>query len=202
MGNKHTKLIQAWFLEHDGDGEFLIGPREFPYSVIGAIHTGQPIIFTTKPQIVSLIMQEPNAPARYGMVGRYGLPSKTDLDWIRRVIAHQPLLFLGDMDPVDLMAFVWLRANLCLKHLTYLGINDAFLKALEFRSTKSLSSPCAPAERESLPLLEKVFPDLRKTVGLKCAEMLDRGYKIELDVIMRKKKQFADALRSYPKTAG
>ena len=35
MGSDLTRLIEACFLEHDGDGEFLSGVRGFPYSVIG-----------------------------------------------------------------------------------------------------------------------------------------------------------------------
>lgn len=196
MGNGLVRLIEAWFLEHDGDGEFLSGIRGLPYSVIGSPGAAGRIVFTTKPQVVAAVMQERDAPAGIGMVGRYGLPNKADLGWIRKVIGHQPLLFLGDMDPVDLMVFAWLRASLRPKDVTYLGINDAFLKALEFSSIKSLSSPCAPSERKALTLLDEVLPDLRETAGEKCVELLERGHKIELDVIGRKRGRMATALPS------
>lgn len=196
MENGLTRLIEAWFLEHDGDGEFLSHTRGFPYSVIGSLSASGCIIFTTKPQSVAGVMQEADASRCIGMVGRYGLPDKEDILWIRKVIGRQQLVFLGDMDPVDLMVFAWLRASLRSKHVTYLGINDALLNALGLSSIKSLSSVCAPSERRSLALLEKVFPDLRETLGEKCAEILGRGHKIELEVIGRKRRRMAKALPS------
>jgi len=196
MGSNLTKLIQAWFLEHDSDGEFLTGTRAYPYSVIGSGGAAGRVIFTTKPNVVSAVMHERDAPPNLGMVGRYGLPNKADLGWIRKVIGQQSLLFLGDMDPVDLMVFAWLRASLRPKHVTYLGVNDTFLKSLRFSSTKSISSPCTASEQEAIALLRKVLPDLRETVGQKHAEMLERGHKIELDVIVSKKRKVAAALPS------
>lgn len=175
MGSDLTRLIEACFLEHDGDGEFLSGVRGFPYSVIGTLGNGGCTIFTTKPMIASAAIHESGLSESYGMVGRYGLPNKADLAWIRKVIGKQPLLFLGDMDPVDLMVFVWLRASLRPKQVIHLGVNDYFLKAVRFPQISSLSIPCAPSERKSLALLRKLLPDLCDVVGDKCTKILERG---------------------------
>jgi len=118
------------------------------------------------------------------MIGRYGLPDDSDLSWIRKLIAHHSLLFLGDMDPVDLLVFAWFRASLHPQDIVHLGINDAFLRTLQIGSTETLLSPCTAAERSSLDLLKEVFPDLEATIGTKCMASLERGEKLELDGIL------------------
>lgn len=196
MKNDSTKLIREWFAEHDGNGEFVSGIKAFPYSVIGSTDSAGHIIFTTKPTIVSAIIHNCETAQDFGMVGRYGLPDASDLHWIRKMIGLRPLLFFGDMDPVDLMVFAWLRANLHSKCVTHLGVNDAFLKSLNISSVKTLSSPCAPSELKSLVLLKKVLPYLREVVGQKCNKMLEKGYKIELDMIVSNIDKVAGQLRS------
>lgn len=187
--------ISAWFAEHDDDGEFALGTRALPFSVIRPAGAAAPVLLTTKPSVVMPIIDR-EARHGFGMIGRYGLPDEADLRWILKVIGRHPLFFLGDMDPVDLMVFAWLRAVLRPRPVTYLGVNDDFFKALELPSTGSFSIPCGPSERESLAFLKRVFPDLTEKVGHKCAEMLDRGEKIELEVIAGNRQKAATAMRS------
>jgi hypothetical protein len=175
-----TDLIEAWFAEHD-DGEFVSDIRAHPYSVIGPASDEGRIIFATKPHIVSAAMYDGQILDEFGMIGRGGLPSQTDLHWISRVIGPREVLFLGDMDPVDLVVFAWLRAGLHPTHVTFVGVNDAFVKAVKISSIKTLWFPCDPSEQQSLPLLKRVLPDLSETVGKNCARMLERGQKLELD---------------------
>lgn len=188
MDNDVAQLIEACFAEHDNDGDFASDISTSPYSVIGpGAHSGR-MIFATKPGIVSAIVDERKASDEFGMIARYGLPSQTDLHWISKVIGPCELLFLGDMDPVDLMIFAWLRARLWPKPINHIGVNDAFLAAVKISSIKTLSMPCGPSEQASLAVLKKVLPDLRKTVGPKCARMLERGHKLELEGIASGKK--------------
>jgi len=188
MDNGVVQLIETWFAEHDNDGDFASGISTLPYSVIGPTIDGGRVIFATKQRVVSTIVDERKVSDEFGMIARYGLPGETDLHWIRKLIGPRELLFLGDMDPVDLMVFAWLRARLRPKHVIHIGVNDALLAALRISSTKTLSIPCGPSEQQSLALLKKVLPDLRKTVGTNCAQMLERGAKIELDGIGRDRK--------------
>ncbi len=175
MDNYSTKAIQAWFAEHDGDGEFCACARAFPYSVIGPADAMGSIIFTTKPKIVSAIIHEDEARHGFGVVGWYGLPNEADLGWIRKVIGQRPVLFLGDLDPVDLLVFAWFRSSLGTGNITHVGLSDAFLKALELPLTQSLVFSCTPSEGESLGLLRTVLPDLRETVGHECARCWSEG---------------------------
>jgi hypothetical protein len=195
MGNDSAKLIEAWFAEHSEDGEFVCGAGRAPYSVIGPPSSVARMIFTTKPTIVSMAIESRELPAQFGMVGRYGLPSDADVGWVCDVIGPRALLFLGDMDPVDLMVFAWLRARVHPRRITYLGVSDDFIDALGISSTESLSAPCAPSEQKSLAFLTSVFPDFRETVGCKCARVLTQGQKVELDAVVSAEERTEPILR-------
>lgn len=110
MQSNTATLIEAWFTEHNQDGEFVWDGRAVPYSIVGPSSHVERMVLTTKPLIVSIAIGK--ASERVGMIGRYGLPQVSDLSWIRSIVGQRPLLFLGDMDPVDLMVFAWLRIHL------------------------------------------------------------------------------------------
>jgi len=65
--------------------------------------------------------------------------------------------------------------------VAWVGVNDAFIKAVEVSTIKALWLPCDPYEQQSIPLLKTVLPDLATAVCENCARMLERGYKLELD---------------------
>ncbi len=118
------------------------------------------------------------------MAGRFGLPDEADLPWICQLAGTRELLFLGDMDPVDLLVFAWLRAKLHPREIKHLGINDSFLMELGVRAAEARLIPCAVSERESLAFLQEVVPQIRETVGDDCNRILDRGEKIEIEAII------------------
>ncbi len=197
MDNDPTRLIERWFAKHD-DGEF--GPsmrvrRWFPYSVVGPATEGTPIVFTTKPSVVLAAIDRGEVTAGPGVIGRYGLPSPTDLGWISGMIGPRELLFLGDMDPVDLMVFAWLRTRLSPKQVTFVGVNDALLEAAKISSTTTISLLLAASEQQSLTLLRNVLPDLGNTVGRNCVRMLEQGRKIELEGLASSRKGVAAIVR-------
>ena len=102
------------------------------------------------------------------------------------------------MDPADLLIFAWLRVVLHPKQIAYVGVNDAFLRALQITSLQSLSIQLAPSEQESLAFLETVFPDFRETVGRQCARMLEGGDKIELEAVASAAGEAASILQPLP----
>jgi hypothetical protein len=185
VDNEATRLIERWFAKHN-DGEF--GPgirvgRSFPYSVVGPATDGAPVVFTTKPSVVLAATDQDEVADGTGVIGRYGLPSLRDLDWIGRIVGARTVLFLGDMDPADLMVFAWLRNSLCASQFTFTGVNDALLEAAGLSATTPLSLPLAASEQQSMTLLRTVLPDLADTVGRDCARMLEQGRKIELEAV-------------------
>ena len=194
MDKNQTRMIDAWFAENE-DGEFVSHMAAVPYSVIGPTTDGGRLIFTTKPHVVAAIVEE-EASGELGMIGRYGLPSHADLNWISELVGSRELLFLGDMDPVDLMVFAWLRAGLYPKSVAHFGVNDSLLGAFEITSTETLSIPFAPSEQRSVALLKEVFPDFGKTVGRSCTHMLERRQKIELEAVAKDRTKVIAALQS------
>jgi len=185
MEHESAKRIEQWFAQHDGDGEFACARRSHPYSVIGPPVDGGQIILTTKPSLVSTAIDSGKAfSAEFGMVGRYGLPDEADLPWICQLAGTRELLFLGDMDPVDLLVFAWLRARLHPREIKHLGVNDGFLMELGIRPAEPRLIPCSVSERESLDFLQEVVPQIREMVGDDCNRVLERGEKIELEAII------------------
>ena len=184
MGNEATRLIEKWFADHADDGEFAYTARAAAYTVIGPSAPAGRIVIATKPGPVGSAIHESVDSASLGMIGRYGLPGDADIHWIRKVVANHQLFFLGDMDPADLMIFCWLRARLRPKRVVHLGVSDSYLTELQVQLPESFILRCSPSEQKSHPLLDKVFPDLRATVGPKCARLLKRGLKIELEAVV------------------
>lgn len=178
MRDSLTQSIEGWFADHS-DGEFVVGLRASPYFVVGPSIQSERIIFTTKPMIVSTAVYDLKMSEDIGMIGRYGLPSRADLNWIGPMVAPCQLLFLGDMDHVDLLVFAWLRAGLHPKPITYAGVSDTLFQG----AVPSQSIPCAPSEQRSLPFLQEAVPDLVGVTGYMCARMLKQGRKIEIEGI-------------------
>lgn len=188
------RVIERWFTKHE-DGEFAFGPRGNAYSIIGPTTARAPFVFTTKPRIVSALYEKEAAPA-CGVIGRPGLPSRSDLAWIGRLVGTRKLLFLGDMDPADLMMFAWARAGLHPTHVTFAGVNDALLKASGVATTGAFAIPLAESEQASLALLGEVVPDLARVVGRNCVQLLEAGRKIELEVLRGSRKGQAAMARA------
>jgi len=106
------------------------------------------------------------------------------------------LLFLGDMDPVDFMVFLWCRESLPSKCITYLGLKDTLLDLLGMRSAESVSIPCTISEQKTLAFLNDVYPGVKEVLGTQCALILDQGRKVELEAILGSKNPAATILRS------
>ncbi|KKK52402.1 hypothetical protein LCGC14_3105280 [marine sediment metagenome] len=177
-----AKWIERWFMRHADDGEFSCHVRAHPYSVVGPSNATTSLVYTTKPAFVCKAIETVLVSGKIGLIGRYGLPCEVDLQWIRTLVGTRTLLFLGDMDPVDLMVFAWLRRR-CSSHIVYVGVSDSFLAQLGIGANESLTNACQPSEKESLCVLKKVFPDFKDTVGPECCTILEGGRKIELEAI-------------------
>jgi hypothetical protein len=183
MHRDKAKLIEAFFTEHADDADFGHDSHA-PFLVIGPGDDVSPIIFTTKPSPVAAAICQSEPCKEFGMIGRYGLPALKDAQWIRGVAAARKLLFLGDLDPVDLLVFAWLRLSLPSNSVAFLGTSDPYLAALQASLPESFLMSCSPSERAGLALVHEVFPDFCETIGPGCAELVDSGRKIELDAIV------------------
>jgi hypothetical protein len=120
------------------------------------------------------------------MIGGYGLPNVDDVKRLVNLPETTRLWFLGDLDPVDLMIFAWLRAKLPFRKVAHLGVGDALLSALNANIAEFPNNVVSPSEKLSLPTLCQAFPDVRETVGSQCFDLLFGGYKIELEAVADK----------------
>lgn len=184
MSDNLPSTVDEWFERISEGSEFALNEKSFPYSVIGPISVDAPIVFTTKPAcVLSSICVHPEC-GSVALIGRSGLPSRNDLSWLRSFVGKHRLFFLGDMDPVDLMVFTWLRENLKPTSIEHFGVNDSFIEKLNVQLPDSFIMSCAPSEISSLSCLAAVFPDFGSVVGDRCAALLNEGRKSELEAIV------------------
>lgn len=188
MSVDDIQRIDDWFAERDGDGEFARHSRGVAYLIVGPITDGGRAILTTKPRIFAAALGELGSSERevrdVSMVGRYGLPAADDLKWIRAVLGDARPLFLGDMDPVDLLIYAWLKAQAEMQDIEYMGVHDRLLCALGISFERCVTCSCLPSECDSLDLLVHVLPGLREFVGADCYSALENGQKIELESLV------------------
>jgi hypothetical protein len=183
MHNDPLIQIEAWFTEHDGDGEFRRPLRDAAYSVIWPLASTSMVLVTTRVGIAAAAIEASDDSSSFGMIGRYGLPMASDIAWFREMAVPRQLLFLGDLDPPDLMIFAWLRESLFPTPIRYLGIGDELLRSLSLTVTSNFLIPCTQSERDVTARLDNMFPDWREITGPRCAALLTNGNKIEIEAV-------------------
>lgn len=186
------KSIERWFAAYD-DGEFARQQRSIPYSVIGPTTDRARLLFTTKPAAVLAAIGEAEIPRQFAMVGRYGLPSPRDSDWIAK-LTRNGMVFLGDMDPPDLMTFAWLRERLGGRSLSFVGVSDTFLRLLKVSLSSVRTIALAPSEEQCLSVVGNVLPELSAMIGPGCAKCLHGGSKIELEGALSAAREPAESI--------
>jgi hypothetical protein len=207
-----SAAIERYFAARDNDGDFVSSDPETPYKFWPS-PTGGRLVYSTKPAAARRILSESFAkppgtvpilrsprtavssvePSKTGdcpllpgggLIGRYGLPCATDVDSVRKLTGRRKILFLGDLDPSDLLIFAWLRARLGPRRIEYLGIGDRLLNERAIVIPDSYWIKLSRSERRSLPVLNEAFPDFRDVAGPHCAAELDNGRKLELEAIV------------------
>ncbi|MEX0678262.1 MAG: hypothetical protein WD063_14370 [Pirellulales bacterium] len=184
MADDPARLIEAWFAQHADDDEFI---RAEPpaYTAFPPGDVPGKFVYATKPHPALLALDQCGESARLGVIAPSpGLPLDCHVDWMSPLVADHDLLFLGDMDPVDLLIFAWVRAKLSPKPIVYLGVSDAYLLALNVSIARSFTLQFTPSEQESMSLLSTVFPDYREVVGESCSRLLEQARKIELEAVV------------------
>lgn len=96
-------------------------------------------------------------------------------------LGGRSLLFLGDMDPVDLLIFAWLRFRLRSDKVRYVGVGGRLLSQLSLFDEASIQIPQAPSELEAHSLLLDALPDLDDITGASVVRLLISGLKIEVE---------------------
>jgi len=171
--------IESWFADHE-DGEFCVLPIEHLSTRTGEFANAVTIIYTTKPQYLAQYQSLLGLSQPLASLGRPGLPCRDDLLLLQNHDCHR--IFVGDCDPPDILTFASLREHVS---IAWAGVSDAFLSTYE-TNTAPISIPLSHTERATIPQLTNFCPDFRELVGTKCSNLLDAGFKIELEsVVMR-----------------
>jgi|GEM_PF-1149559 hypothetical protein len=191
--------IEAWFVAHE-DGEFVCCHRGQPFQVVGRSQESRCAIYTTKPQLIlQLLDGVVNDAVQCGLIGRYGLPNDLGAGSVLSLLYDLDVHFIGDMDPVDLMIFAWLRRKFTATQWHYLGINDTLMESCDLQ-LMSFSMPLSEAESDARQLLEDSLPDLVDLVGLKCHHLLQNNLKVEIECLLEAKASLKNA--SHPLGSG
>jgi hypothetical protein len=181
MKNLLIQRIERWFADHD-DGDFAANDRRLAYSVIGPVNAHSRILYTTKKDSVGVALGRSAVLHKFSMIGRYGLPSRQDLRWIKEMVGPGRLFFVGDADPPDLMIFRWLQILLGSRRIVHLGVNDRLLKSVAIEIQTSFTIRLSRSEREALAVLDEVFPDYPNVLSPDCTGLLKQNRKIEAEV--------------------
>jgi hypothetical protein len=179
--------IEQWFDRHD-DGDFCSYERRSPYTIISPATTPGSIVFATKGGAVHAAISHDEHSAHIGLITRCGLPCPGDVQWIRPMVAPHEVLFLGDMDPPDLLIFAWLRLQLHPQPIRHLGVNDEYIRKLQIDLPASFQLELSQSEKDSLELLGAVLPGYLDLIGPNCTALLQRGRKIELEATVSAKR--------------
>jgi hypothetical protein len=169
--------LRRWFSDLQ-DGEFVAFDSSFPYEFVAPANDDGVLLYCTKPRTV-LSMFKPVIAADVGMMGRPGLPDRRDMTFLRRMIERSPVVFLGDLDPPDLLIYAWMRSQL--PDLRYFGIGDRFFQAVGAPPNETLLISHSSSERDAMKAFSSVFDEMKGVVGPTCAAILDRERKIEIE---------------------
>ena len=178
-GNR-VREIESWFRDHE-DGEFVVAASEHGPSVVGDSSAARTVIYTTKLHCLSHNLHALDVGHPVMIVGRYGLPVYPDLVHFDGLPVGTRSYFVGDADPPDVLAFVWLREHAA---INWLGVSDKLLDQSPASDLASLEIAMSEAEKQTMRLLPDLCPDYRDLLGPYCSGALDRGFKIELEAAM------------------
>lgn len=178
----------------DGDYESLL-PFPFPLKIWMGDRPPTRLLYVTKELLAEGLWSLRAFPPDWLMITRYGIPTRESLDCVHHLASgfRLPVLFVGDLDPLDLTIFAILRSGdpgLSPKSrrrldIRYGGINDAWLElATRYRkpSCELSTIVMSRSEREHSELLERLLPDLENLIGPRSRAILGSGRKVEMEV--------------------
>jgi hypothetical protein len=169
------------------------------------------LLYFTKDFLCTHWMLRGEFPKHWIALVRYGLPTRSYLEEVRRRSEELslPIFFVGDLDPLDLTVYLMLRrGDVMLSSRSrpalpvhYFGVSDRWLE-MRPSSKRELRGSLGMErfEREHLDFLLGVLPNLRELVGDRCFELLTAGFKLELEGACNASvagKQFPSRLLAY-----
>jgi hypothetical protein len=149
-------------------------------------------VYVAKPVIVHRWYLDQMIPSDWIVISRSGLPTIEHCAMVNRLREHLPVVFVGDLDPLDIHLYWSLRrGNVALegadrKWMLYGGILDAWLELCHayLRSSRRLDEVLirmGSAEKRHFRELSACVPHLNDLLGPRCFQLLAAGWKLELE---------------------
>lgn len=143
------------------------------------------LLYCTKNGLLQRWLLDDAFPETWIGLARYGLPTPQYLEEIRLHTARYrlPLMFVGDLDPLDLTIFSILRKAM---PAHYLGIDDSWVALADAhrrggKSVQSCMFLMGDQEREHWSIARRLLPDLEQLIGPRCLSFLESGAKLEIE---------------------
>jgi hypothetical protein len=143
------------------------------------------LVYCTKNALLQRWLFDDAFPSTWIGLARYGLPTPQYLEEIRLHTARYrlPLMFVGDLDPLDLTVFSILRKAM---PAHYLGIDDGWVALADAhrrprRAVQSVMFKMGAQESEHWSIARQLLPDLEQLVGPRCLSLLESGAKLEIE---------------------
>lgn len=165
---------------------------DWPLIVYGRAQTAKSLLFVTKPNLARRIAAARSA-RQCLILSKFGILSQATVNAIRLFVnaLALPIGFVGDLDVHDVAAFVAFRRALAdgppqqRVKLVYAGLSVEWLERHvgQAASVTTLSFKEGKLERQRWKLIKKLWPRVRSEIGASTASLLDRGYKVEVEVL-------------------
>lgn len=175
-----------------GEYESLMPSTWPPLQLVEGSEAPSKCIYVTKLSLFTRWGSQDLLPPDWIVLCRYGLPTPRYQSRIQRLRQGLPILFVGDLDPLDLHVFFSMkRGDLSLRGserswLIFAGINDSWLDLCDRnlkpgRKLESMLIPMSELEKAHFDLLFNAVPGLPGLIGERSFELLRTGWKLELE---------------------
>jgi len=156
--------------------------QERSVSVVIKVPTPRTAVFLTKCPFQPAAQTLVRPLGRSAIMWRWGVPLPEHMHVVASVVRGLGLRqvgFLGDLDPLDLLAFVATRTYLKSHRISakYLGVDSSMLKNVAPHWRIKMSSN----DHRRWTLLLRSVPECAAWIGPEAVELLHSGYKLELE---------------------
>jgi hypothetical protein len=171
--------------------------KPFPYPMKLWFGGGRPtrLFYFTKPAFMDYLGRQSLFPAHWLVVERYSIPTPEAIATLHLLVKgfRRPLIFVGDLKPLDLTVFALLRRGATGFSRTkarplpvvYAGLDDRWLAISDrFRRHGNVmpESRMSDLEREHVNLLADLAPDLPALVGDRSWDLLKSGHDVMIEM--------------------
>lgn len=163
--------------------------RHRPLHVVPSLAPARRIVYTTKVDwLVDVLGWPDGAPDDVALVWRWAPVGRAHAAPLRATVEAlaAPLVFVGDLDPLDLATFSTLSRALEGLPVRYAGVGDAWLELCERHlapgtTLRALSAEMSGPERAAVRRAEAEGLGWRALAGPRGSALLESGVRLELE---------------------